>query len=262
MKALVAGLLMLAITFVLVSTVNNSLLAVEFPNANNNASFLTYNDTAYGISINYPSNWQIDQAGNEYLLAILQNLSSYSQGENDNQNNALKSKVSEVLDVFGLESVSDVLGLSPDKKAEVLQKISRLVNEGTFQTIVSIMSPPEDEFDTTTESMSIAADNISSISPISLNDYMDGNIEGMRIGLQDFTIVEPPMEITIDAKSAMTLVYTLRSLVNESVTLKNLIVFMVDGNTGYVMTFGAVPETYSTYEPIFEKMLQSFKISN
>lgn len=257
-----AGLITLGIMFTIVATLNNLIQAVESQKANINESFLTYNNTAYGISIQYPSNWQIDESGNEFLLAILQNLSSYSQGANDDQNNALKSKASEILDEFGVESVSDLLGLNPDNKAEILQKISQMVNEGTYQTVVSIMAPSEDEFDTTVENMIIAADNISSICPISLHDYTNANIEGIKKMFQDFKIVQSPREVTIDGRSAMTFVYTMRHPVVESVILEISNVHMINGNTAYVLTYGYVTETYSEYESTFEKMLQSFKINN
>jgi hypothetical protein len=61
MKKLVMGLIMISITFVLISTVNNFLLAAEPLRAHSSASFLTYNDTAYGINIKYPSSWEIDE---------------------------------------------------------------------------------------------------------------------------------------------------------------------------------------------------------
>ena len=260
MIKLVVGLMMLTL-FIIISTVNNPLVAKESQNADTSASFLTYNDTAYGISIEYPSNWQIDQSANEYMLAILQNLTSQPQGGNDNHNNAVKSKVSEILDAFGLGSVLDVIGLSPDKRAEILQLISQKLSEGTLQLIVLIMSPPEDEFDAV-ENMNILAENISTPSPISLHDYVNANIEGMKTGFQDFTQVQPPTEVTIDGNPAMTLVYTARSPVKESTTVKNLVVFAINGNTGYVMTFAALPETYSLYAPTFERMLQSFKIND
>ena len=255
------GLIVLGVTLSIVLTWNSLLLAAEAQDLDNNASLATYNNTAYGVSIKYPSNWQIDQRGNEYLLAILQNLSSYSQDENDNQNNALKSKVSEVLDRFGLESVSDILGLSPDKRAEVLEFISQKVDEGTFQTIVSIVSPPEDEFDTTIENMNIVAEKIPTESPISLKDYTNANIEGLKILFQNVSIVQPPLELTINGKPAMTIVYTAK-LPEAPVTIKGLVVLTIKGNTGFVVTFGAVPKTYSTYEPIFKEMIESFRISN
>jgi hypothetical protein len=260
MRKSVMRLIILGIALATIPALNGLLSAAEAQKLDGNASFITYNNTAYGISINYPSNWQLDQTANEYLLAILQNLSSYSQGENDNQNNAFKSKVSEVLDVFGLESVSDILGLSPDKRAEVLQLISQKANEGTFQTIVAITSP-EDEFGTTIANMNIVAEKIPTESSISLKDYTNANIEGLKILFQNVTIVQPPKEITINGKPAMTMIYTAK-LPEVPVTIKALVVLATKGNTGYVMTFGAIPETYSTYEPIFEKMLQSFRISN
>jgi hypothetical protein len=261
MNKLVMRLIILGVTLTIISTLNSLLLVGESQKADSSASFLTYNDTAYGISIKYPSDWQIDQSANEYVLAILQNLTSQSQGANDNQNNAIKSIVSEILDAFGLGSVSDVVGLSPDKRAEIFQLISQKLNEGTFQVIVSIMSRSQDEFDAV-ENMNIVAENISTVSPISLHDYVNANIEGMKTGFQDFTMVQPPTEVTIDGKPAMNLVYTARNPVNASISVKNLVVFAINGITGYAMTFGALPETYSLYAPTFERMLQSFKIND
>lgn len=261
MQKSVLRLIILGMALTIIPALNGLLLAAEAQKLDGNASLVTYNNTAYGISINYPSNWQIDQTGNEYLLAILENLSSYSQGGYDNQNNALKSKVSEVLDAVGLESISDVLDLSPDKRAEVLQLISQKANEGTFQTIVTITSPPEDEFDTTIENMNIVAEKIPTESSVSLKDYTNASIEGLKILFQNVTIVQPPKEITINGKPAMTMIYTAK-IPEVPVTIKALVVLAIKGNTGYVMTFGGIPETYSTYEPIFEKMLQSFRISN
>jgi hypothetical protein len=100
------------------------------------------------------------------------------------------------------------------------------------------------------------------VSPISLHDYVNANIEGMKTGFQDFTMVQPPTEVTIDGKPAMNLVYTARNPVNASISVKNLVVFAINGITGYAMTFGALPETYSLYAPTFERMLQSFKIND
>ena len=199
MTKFVVGLIMLAIEFIIISTVNNPLLAAELPNADNSTSFLTYNDTTYGISINYPSSWQIDESIHQTLISFLQNLSSSeSQTENDRQNNAIKSKISEVLDAFGLESVSDVFGLNPDKRAEFLQIITQVLNEGSSQVIVMFRSPPKDELDTIIENLNIVTGNISAAPSISLNDYVKANIEGTKTGLQDFAIVQPPKEIIID----------------------------------------------------------------
>jgi hypothetical protein len=262
MKKLVLGLIMLAITFVLISTANKPLIASDLPNADNSKPFLTYNDTTYGINMKYPSNWQIDESAHEHLLAFLQNLTSESQMTDDSLNKGIKSKVSEILDTFGLESVSGLFGLNPDKRAEFLQTMSQVLNEGSSQVIVMFRSPPEDELDTIIENLNIVAGNISGGPSISLNDYVKANIEGMKTGLQDFAIVQPPKEITIDGKPAVTLVYTVRDPVDTSITLKNLLVLAISGNTGYVLTFTSTPDTYSAYAPTFERMLHSFKTNN
>ncbi len=254
---------MLAIPFVLISAVNNSLLATELPNVNNNATFLTYNDTAYGISIEYPANWQIDESVHQHMLSFLQNLtSSESQIANGEQNNAIKSKISEALDAFGLESVSDVFSLNPDKRAEFLQKMSQLLSEERTQVIVGINSPFEDESDALVENLNIVVANISELSPISLGDYVDGNIEGLKTYTQDFAIIQPPTEITIDGNPAMTLVHTGRGPLDTSLEVKFLNVFLIKKNTGYILTFTTTPESYSLYASTFEKMLKSFKITD
>jgi transcription termination factor Rho len=81
------------------------------------------------------------------LLHVLQNLTSESQTENDSQVNAIKSRISEVLNAFGLDSASEVIGLKPDERTEFIQKMSQRLNKGNTQIIVVIMSPPEDDFD-------------------------------------------------------------------------------------------------------------------
>jgi len=261
MQKIVMRLIILGVTLTMISTLNSLLLVGESLTVETNEPLVTYNDTAYGISIQYPSDWQIDQSSNEYLLAILQNLTSESQITNDNQNNAIKAQVSNILDSFGLKSLSDISGMSPDKRTELIQKISQSFSEGNIRMIVKIISPPEDEFDATAESMNIVAENISKALPMSLDDYMKASIEGLKTVFQDFTIVQAPTEIIINGKTGMTLVYTGR-IGDIPVTGKNLVLVTIDGDTGYSITFGAVPETYSVYEPTFQKMLNSFKIND
>jgi hypothetical protein len=97
-------LIILGVTLAMILTLNSLWLVGESQTVESNESLLTYNDTAYGISIQYPSDLQIDQSAHEYLLAILQNLTSESQMTNDSQNNAIKSQISDILNAFGLES--------------------------------------------------------------------------------------------------------------------------------------------------------------
>jgi|SRR4029079_1852145 len=261
MQKIVMKLIILGFTLAMISTLNSLLLVGESQTVESNESLLTYNDTTYGISIQYPSDWQIDQSAHEYLLAILQNLTSESQVTNDSQNNAIKSQVSNILDAFGLKSLSDITGLSPDKRTELLQKISQSLSEGNIQIIVGIDSHTKDEFDVPAASMNIVAENISKALPMSLDDYMKASIEGMKTVFKDFTIEQGPTQKTVNGKPAMTLVYTGR-IGDIPVTGQNLVLVTIDGDTGYSVTFGAVPETYSVYEPTFQKMLNSFKIND
>lgn len=254
-------LIILGVTFAMISTMNSLLLVGESQTAESNESLLTYNDTAYGISITISlrlANWP---DSTEYLLAILQNLTSESQTTNDSQNNAIKSQVSNILNAFGLESISDIAGLSQYKRTELFHKISQSFSEGNIQMIVTIISPPEDESDANVESMNIVAENISTFLPMSLDDYMNASIEGLNTVFQDFTIAQAPTEITVNGRPAMTLVYTGR-IGDSPITGQNLVLLTIDGDTGYSITFGAVPETYSTYEPTFQKMFNSFKIND
>jgi hypothetical protein len=92
MNKLVVGMIALVITFLIFLTVNDPLLALEPPKTGSSATFLTYNNTIYGTSINYLSNWIPQEVGNEILLSILENTTSL--GENGkNQNSELANKV-------------------------------------------------------------------------------------------------------------------------------------------------------------------------
>jgi len=259
MNKLAAGLITLATAFIIISTFNNLLLAAESPKADSSESFLTYNDTIYGISINYPSNWEPQEIGPELLISILENISN-SEKQGLANNNEVASKVSDILEMFGLKDVSDVLGLKPTERSEFFKKMSQALNEGTLQMIVAIVSPPENESDVVSENMNIVTENISAISPISLADYVNANIERMKVGTESFKVVEPMKEIIVNGQPAISFVYTATD--DGTDNQKILQAYMIRGSTGYVLTFGAIPETYSMYAPTFEKMLQSFRVSN
>jgi hypothetical protein len=257
MNKLGIRLIILSITLTIVAGLNSLLLVGESQNVEKSELFLTYNDTAYGISINYPSNWEIYD-DSKFLLSILENISSSEQA-GTNQNNEVTSKVSNVLEAFGLKEVSDLLGLKPDERSEFFQKMSQALNEGTVHMILAIVSPLENESDVFSENMNLVVENISAISPIPLTDYVNANIEGMKIGLDRFQLVEPMKEITVDGQQAISFVYT-GTIGTEN--QKSLVAYMIRGNTGYILHFGALPQTYSMYAETFEKMLQSFRISN
>jgi hypothetical protein len=125
--------------------------------------------------------------------------------------------------------------------------------------VVAIVSPLENESDFGFENMNIVIQNISELPPISLTDLVNANVEGMKVGFESFEIVKPMKEIIVDGKPAISFVFT--GMIG-GVNQKDLQVYTIKGDIVYTLTFSAVPETYSTYKPIFEKMVQSFRISN
>lgn len=223
-------------------------------------SFLTYRDTIYGIGISYPSSWQIIEPTLELMLAVLENMSfPDSQTFNLEQKNEITSRAAEVLEQFGLKKVSELLGLSPDEKSEFFQRMSQAIKEEQLQLIVGIVSPPENESDTVSENMNIVVENISTLSPISLKDYVNANIEGLKISTPQFDIVEPVKEIKVDGNPAISFVYTDGSSEEQG---KAMQVYTIRGQMAYIFTFGGVADTYSSYLPIFQKMLGSVEINN
>lgn len=264
MQKIVMRLIILGVILTMISSLNSLMLVGESQTADSDESLLTYNDTAYGISIDYPSDWQIDQSAHQYLLAVLQNLTSESQMTNDSQTNAIKSQIPNILNAFGLESVSDIAGLSPDEKGVFLQTLSQALNKGQANVVVSFRSPSEGEADPWLEGMNIVVENLSAVSPnpISLNDYVNANIEVISGASQNFKLEQPATEITIDGRPAMTFAYTSTSPFDSSLTGKILNVISMKGNTGYVLTFSSNPEAYPSYLPIFEKMFQSLNMSD
>lgn len=188
MNNLFSRLTILALAFTILMTLINSPSVVNSQENDTKKSmepvpesFLTYTNENYGIRLEYPSNWYVNEPTLEYTLSMLENFSrSESQGTKPGDNNYLSSKVSDVLKAFGLEKVSDIFGLKPDARLEMLKQLSKQLNEGTLEMPVTIFSPPENEFDNFSENMNIAAGNISTLSPISLNEYVSGNIEVMK----------------------------------------------------------------------------------
>ena len=56
--------------------------------------------------------------------------------------------------------------------------------------------------------MNIFVENISTVSPISLNDYVSASIEGLKVVVPAFKMIEPMRELRVDGNPAISLVYT------------------------------------------------------
>jgi hypothetical protein len=265
MNIVLSRLIILALSFTLLTTLNIPSVVNSQENDTKKSmeplteSFLTYTNENYGIRLEYPSTWYVEEPNLEYTLSILENISSSeSQGIKSGSNIGISSKLSDVLEAFGLEKVSDIFGLKPDARLEVLKQISKQLNEGTLEMPVTISSPPEDELDNTTENMNIVLENISILPPISLNDYVNANIEVMKEALPQFSIIEPMKDTTVDGNPAITLVYTNNP---EGIVVKVLQIFTIRGDIAYAIGFGATPGTYYSYLPVFQRMLESIELN-
>lgn len=251
--------IILAATLSLLLIMSSAVMRSESQDVNNSSVYSTYNDTAYGISINYPSNWEVDESSYQYILSLFQNLSS-TEWQNDTMYDDMRSKVSEVLHSFGLKSLSDIFGLSKDKRTEFIQFTSKVLREGDYQVLVILR--PVGEHSNILGSLNIVSGNISSLTPISLSEYMDESIDTLKILTPDLTIDQQPKEIVINGVPAMTIIHHARNPLYESHTFKFLTAIFIKGETVYILTFSSPPEIYPTLLPTFNSMLESFKINN
>ena len=101
-------------------------------------SFLIYNDTVYGISVDYPPDWQFIIPPAEAVLSLLEDMSSSESQGILNQNDEITSKVLDVLKTFGLQKVSDILGLKPNERQELIQIISEALNNQEFKSLLDL----------------------------------------------------------------------------------------------------------------------------
>lgn len=246
-----------AATMALLLAIGVPILTAESQTVDNNSSYLAYNDTAYGISIKYPSNWEVDESSYRYILSLFENLSS-TQFQNDLQNSHIISKVSEALPSFGLERTSDVLALSNDRKKEFIQFTSKALNEGDFQVVTIIR--PIGVHSYINGSLNIISGNISSLSPISLSDYVDGSIDALKMANPDITIEEPPKETAINGVPAMTFVHSGKNPLHEAHIYKFLTAILLKGETAYVLNFASPPQSFASLLPTFNNMLNTFRI--
>ncbi|HSA72717.1 MAG TPA: D-glucuronyl C5-epimerase family protein [Nitrososphaeraceae archaeon] len=84
MNVLFSRLIWLVLTLTIITALNNILLIAHSQEIYSKGSFLTYNDTIYHTSINYHSNWEIQELSSEFLLSVLENISSSEKQTLDN----------------------------------------------------------------------------------------------------------------------------------------------------------------------------------
>src|SRR4029079_2918280 len=224
-------------------------------------SFLTYNNTVYGINMDYPSDWQFVLPPAEAVLSLLQDISSSESQGIVKENDDLTLKAFDILKTFGLEKVSDIIGLKPNERQELIQELSRALNEERVQFIAGFVSPPENQLDIFSENMNVVVENLSTVSPISLKDYVSYSIENLNVIIPGFSIIEPMKEISVDGHPAISFMFT-DSIADGHGKQKTLQVYTIRGDRGYVLNFATTIDANPAYLPIFQRMLESFEINN
>jgi hypothetical protein len=193
-------------------------------------SFVTYEDSKFGISIDYPSNWRLDnQTSSESIAEDMQNI------EKENP---------------------DSLPISPSEFADVTSEIQ-------IKIIAMITGPPDADYAMSTEKQIIQL-NTASIAkeyPISLDDFVNDNVNYMKFKFPHFRLVESPQATNIDGNSALRFIYTYKSPLFED-ELKEIQIITIKDEKIYGINFGSTTKTYSSYLPTFQAMVRSFKINN
>ena len=152
------------------------------------SNFSTYDDPIYGIKIDYPSDWTIDQSDPNFQTVL----------------------------ISPLESALD-----------------------KYQESVLIMVQSTE----ITNSADFASDVISSIKP----------------NILKFNLLEN-FQTSIGGQSAQKVTFT--GIFENDFEVKDTVYFTIVEGTGYMIIFDAEIQKYSTYQPVFQQMIDSFEIKS
>jgi len=121
------------------------------------------------------------------------------------------------------------------------------------QVINGFLAPIDSQNDTFRENLNIIVETYPS--PIQLNNYYQTNINQLKtfpdiqfLGNYDGFVSEIPSKI---------LIYS-RLLNGKNLTFSQ--VFLVQGNKGYILTFTAESNKYQAYQPLFQQMMDRFRL--
>jgi hypothetical protein len=127
-------------------------------------------------------------------------------------------------------------------------------NESIPGTIVLFRAPLESASDPVRESVGVSTERLPS--GYTLQDFIDAGLSRLEQDIPEFHLTSSE-STTLAGHPAHRLVYTGKQ---EAITLQWLQVFTLVGQTGYVLTFVASPDSYATYEPTALDMFDSFAL--
>jgi len=123
--------------------------------------------------------------------------------------------------------------------------------------VVNFFSPPKDFSDAFSENLNVVVSKLDKAEPTSL----DGLPEVLAPAFKEIFGVQGPLsshDVSLDGNPAKKIAFTY-NLFNRMV--ENTQVYSIKSDNVYVITYVCDVSTCSTYTPIFEKMINSFKFT-
>lgn len=114
-------------------------------------------------------------------------------------------------------------------------------------------SPQTDSADNFRENLNVTFEGLTA--PITLSQYVDSQIVQLRGGFVDFSLIESA-DRTLRGRATRRIVYEH----NYNGRRVRVLAYMsVTAQRAYVLTATALSETFDTYLPVFEKVMETFE---
>lgn len=123
------------------------------------------------------------------------------------------------------------------------------------QIINGFLAPYDNQNDTFRENLNVIVETYQS--PIQLDNYYQWNINQLK-AFPDIQILGN-YDALVSGVPSKILIYS-RSQSGKNLTFSQ--VFLVQGNTGYILTFTAESAKYQAYQPIFQQIMDRFRLKS
>lgn len=123
------------------------------------------------------------------------------------------------------------------------------------QIINGFLAPYDNQNDTFRENLNVIVETYQS--PIQLDNYYQWNINQLK-AFPDIQILGN-YDALVSGVPSKILIYS-RSQSGKNLTFSQI--FLVQGNTGYILTFTAESDKYQAYQPIFQQIMDRFRLKS
>ena len=215
-------------------------------NNNNNNNFLSYQNRAFGIAIQYLPTWQkIDEESQEK-----------GKGEVEKEhhiggNNMLSLPDRASSDQPVVEFLSPLEGSSSDKYQEALSISVHKLHTGNIGEFFGLFDKPTSQ-------------------KILLHGFVLSHLTSLIAKLPSFDLIKSESgngEITLaDGSLGHKIVYTYKgqgqvSSNNSNTNIKVMEILTVSRDRGYIIRYSSEPFKYNTYLPTIQRLISSFRVT-